>query len=222
MLRRTLTAGALAALVVVSVIALAPSASAQDELNCDDFATQEEAQAVLDADPSDPNGLDGDDDDGLACETLPSGGSGATTTTAAPTTTTAPGATGTPITQEELALALQTTGGLRPAFANCVAEEIFPNLTEDEKIALKSDQGSAMLQDSLNQKAQAAEVACAQRGITPDSGGTQRPVGGIDTGLGGTAPARGSIPWAPISMAGSAGVAAVGLAVAKLRHRGRA
>lgn len=44
-----------------------------DELNCDDFATQEEAQAVLDADPSDPHGLDGDGD-GIACESLPSGG----------------------------------------------------------------------------------------------------------------------------------------------------
>lgn len=46
-----------------------------DELNCDDFATQADAQAVLDADPSDPNRLD-EDGDGIACEGLPSGGQG--------------------------------------------------------------------------------------------------------------------------------------------------
>jgi hypothetical protein len=42
------------------------------DLDCADFATQEEAQAVLDGDPSDPNGLDGEGD-GVACESLPSG-----------------------------------------------------------------------------------------------------------------------------------------------------
>jgi len=50
----------------------ADKAAAQD-LNCSSFATQEEAQAVLNSDPSDPNGLDGDND-GSACEELPSGG----------------------------------------------------------------------------------------------------------------------------------------------------
>jgi hypothetical protein len=42
-----------------------------DDQNCGDFDTQEEAQAVLDEDPSDPNNLDGDND-GVACESLPS------------------------------------------------------------------------------------------------------------------------------------------------------
>ena len=37
-----------------------------DDLNCEDFGSREEAQAVLDADASDPNGLDADGD-GLAC-----------------------------------------------------------------------------------------------------------------------------------------------------------
>ena len=46
--------------------------SISSDLDCTtDFATQEEAQAVLEADPSDPNGLDRDKD-GKACETLPS------------------------------------------------------------------------------------------------------------------------------------------------------
>jgi hypothetical protein len=42
------------------------------DLDCKDFSTQEEAQAVLDADSSDPNRLDADND-GVACEALPSG-----------------------------------------------------------------------------------------------------------------------------------------------------
>jgi hypothetical protein len=45
------------------------------DLNCDDFATQEEAQEVLDADPSDPNYLNGEGDS-VPCESLPSGASG--------------------------------------------------------------------------------------------------------------------------------------------------
>jgi hypothetical protein len=51
----------------------ADKAAAQTDQNCSDFATQEEAQAVLNSNPSDPNNLDGDND-GSACEDLPSGG----------------------------------------------------------------------------------------------------------------------------------------------------
>src|SRR5690349_529314 len=46
-------------------------AAAQQDLDCADFAFQEDAQAVLIADPSDPHGLD-PDHDGIACEALPS------------------------------------------------------------------------------------------------------------------------------------------------------
>jgi LPXTG-motif cell wall-anchored protein len=77
-----------------ALLAFAPSAYAQDEKNCDDFRFQAEAQAVLDADPRDPNNLDGDND-GLACENLPNGPP-TTTTTAPPTTTEAPTTTTTP------------------------------------------------------------------------------------------------------------------------------
>lgn len=56
----------LAVLGMLTMLAAAP-AFAQDDLNCENFATQEEAQAEFDADTSDPNGLDGDND-GLACE----------------------------------------------------------------------------------------------------------------------------------------------------------
>ncbi len=43
-----------------------------DAFNCDDFSTQEEAQAHLNADESDPSQLD-EDDDGIACEAAPEG-----------------------------------------------------------------------------------------------------------------------------------------------------
>ena len=68
-------------------------------LNCDNFSTQEEAQAELDRDPSDPNGLDahpgpadGNDQaggDGITCEDLPRGG-GPSNGTVPPTTPSAP------------------------------------------------------------------------------------------------------------------------------------
>ena len=54
----------------------APPALAQEHMTCDDFATQEEAQAFFEAEggpASDPHGLDSDFD-GIACEELPSGG----------------------------------------------------------------------------------------------------------------------------------------------------
>ncbi|MDP9477007.1 MAG: excalibur calcium-binding domain-containing protein [Actinomycetota bacterium] len=56
-----------------------PSAQAQsgDPFDCADFDTQEEAQAEYDSDPSDPSGLDADDD-GIACEELGDGSSGGT------------------------------------------------------------------------------------------------------------------------------------------------
>ena len=41
-----------------------------DAFNCSDFRTQADAQAVLRADPTDPNRLDGDAD-GIACELNP-------------------------------------------------------------------------------------------------------------------------------------------------------
>jgi hypothetical protein len=59
-------------LAALGVLAVLPSAALAD-YNCDDFATQEEAQEHLL--PGDPDGLDADSD-GIACEDLPSGGGG--------------------------------------------------------------------------------------------------------------------------------------------------
>lgn len=62
----------LLAAVAAPFLVSAGSASAVD-YDCSDFATQEEAQEYLL--PGDPYGLDGDND-GVACEDLPSGGGG--------------------------------------------------------------------------------------------------------------------------------------------------
>jgi hypothetical protein len=72
MRRTTATAG----VFITAALSFGFSGTAQAaDLNCSDFATQEEAQAVYNQDPSDPNGLDRDND-GIACESLASGGTG--------------------------------------------------------------------------------------------------------------------------------------------------
>jgi hypothetical protein len=71
-MRRFVTAAAVLLLCLAPFVSFARSAAAQD-LDCADFATHEEAQAVLAADPGDPHRLDGDHD-GIACESLPRGG----------------------------------------------------------------------------------------------------------------------------------------------------
>ncbi|SDP10122.1 Excalibur calcium-binding domain-containing protein [Klenkia soli] len=71
-MRLRTTAAATALATAGLTLALTGTASAAD-LNCSDFATRDQAQAVLDADRSDPNGLDRDGD-GVACESLPTGG----------------------------------------------------------------------------------------------------------------------------------------------------
>lgn len=56
-----------------ALLAYAPAGASAADLDCADFATQEEAQEHLY--PGDPHRLDGDND-GVACEDLPSGGAG--------------------------------------------------------------------------------------------------------------------------------------------------
>jgi hypothetical protein len=64
------------ALSVTALLLFAPLASAQN-LNCEDFDSQAEAQQRLQEDPSDPDGLDGPPGEsftgieGVACEDLP-------------------------------------------------------------------------------------------------------------------------------------------------------
>jgi hypothetical protein len=69
-MRRVAVAFAVAACWVLCSFILAGGALAQDQYDCADFSSQEEAQAELDRDPSDPSNLDADND-GIACEDYP-------------------------------------------------------------------------------------------------------------------------------------------------------
>ncbi len=78
------------------------AAQAQEDLyDCEDFATQEEAQAVYNQDPSDPYGLDGpigtasDGEAGVACEELLDNGGSPSIPTATSTATSTASSTAT-------------------------------------------------------------------------------------------------------------------------------
>ena len=64
-----------AALTAVPLAGIASAAPAVDDQNCADFASRQEAQQHYDADPSDPDGLD-DDNDREACEKYDYGSTG--------------------------------------------------------------------------------------------------------------------------------------------------
>ena len=84
----------LAAMCAALVLAMAPAVMAQSRgpsgadgtYNCEDFDFQEDAQAFYEQDTSDPDGLDGPigteftGEQGVACEELPSRGTGTGTT----------------------------------------------------------------------------------------------------------------------------------------------
>jgi hypothetical protein len=72
---RVRTTAAAIVLAAVATLPLAGISNAQlTDRDCVDFATQQEAQAAFDASIGDPDRLD-EDDDGIACEWLPSGSS---------------------------------------------------------------------------------------------------------------------------------------------------
>ena len=91
-MRRT-AAGVFVAAVLT--LATAGTANAADVYNCPDFTYQEDAQAVYDQDTSDPNGLDGEDNDGQACKSLPRRGSAAAPAASTGTTSSSAAGTGT-------------------------------------------------------------------------------------------------------------------------------
>ncbi|KQW06033.1 hypothetical protein [Streptomyces sp. Root369] len=70
-IRIALTGAAVAVLATAGP--LTGVAHAEGDRDCADFVYQEDAQAVFDLDPTDPNRLDEDRgrDDGIACEVLP-------------------------------------------------------------------------------------------------------------------------------------------------------
>ncbi|MFH8658705.1 excalibur calcium-binding protein [Streptomyces afghaniensis] len=101
-----------------AIVPLADPAHAQD-LDCRDFSFQEDAQAVFDADPSDPNRLDEDQgpDDGIACEALARHGviSPTTSPPASPSPSVSPSA---PVTATPT---LAPTRGVRGGLGGAVA-----------------------------------------------------------------------------------------------------
>lgn len=96
---RLLRAALATILVAAFLLVSGQAASAQTgDLNCDDFTSQAEAQANLKANPSDPNGLDRNNN-GQACESTvyPPSGGGSTTVpdnTGGASTTTVPPSSG--------------------------------------------------------------------------------------------------------------------------------
>lgn len=84
---RTCTSTSVGGLMLAGMIAMAGPASAQDDQNCADFASQADAQAHYRANTSDPDGLDRDND-GIACENYTSYSDGSTDMTPIGTGTT--------------------------------------------------------------------------------------------------------------------------------------
>lgn len=90
------SSGVILASAVAGAIGLSapPAGAASADRDCPDFPSQAAAQAVLDADPDDPERLDGDND-GIACETNAGQPSGAGSTSENGATPTPRGGVGT-------------------------------------------------------------------------------------------------------------------------------
>lgn len=81
-IRRSAGAGVL----TTGILVLFAGPAGAFDLDCADFASRAEAQAVYDANPDDPNDLDADDD-GEACEDFAYGGGQVATPPAGPVAT---------------------------------------------------------------------------------------------------------------------------------------
>jgi hypothetical protein len=92
------------------------------DLDCvPDFTFREDAQAHLEAHPGDPDNLDGNDNDGLACEDLPSRGTGGSPTTVASTPATTAPAQRAGLVQPPLA---QAATGCHPSYAGACVPDV--------------------------------------------------------------------------------------------------
>ena len=111
-----------ALLISLALLALyALPAAAQDNQNCPEFESQAAAQEHLRADPTDPDQLDGNDDDGRACEGNPAPydlepvqeaiGSGVTQPTATPEETPEPDETPEPVPTKDVPTMPNNGGG---------------------------------------------------------------------------------------------------------------
>ncbi len=210
---------------LLAALLLLPATALAQDLDCSAFASQAEAQAALEAYPSDPNGLDGDGD-GIACESLPGGGS----------VLPPPPATEAPVAEQPAAE--------QPAAEEPVAEEpVAEEPVEEQPVAAQ-----AAAQDLLNcsdfsyQEDAQAElardaddpnqldgndddgVACEDlpsRG-TPSSGRAAgngiRVPSRVDAGAGGTAPAPFDAQAAPVAALALGVAALLALRVAVTAH----
>ncbi len=156
MRRLLLLAGLCMAAVLVFVsVALAQSrgpSGADGTYNCEDFDTQEDAQAFYEQDTSDPDGLDGPigtgftGDEGVACEELPSGG----------------GSTATPTSE-----------------ATMMDDSASPESDEESATptatAESDDEGSATAEADDEEDSSATASASAEAEDLPDTGGAVSP-----------------------------------------------
>ncbi|MFD5338551.1 excalibur calcium-binding protein [Streptomyces hawaiiensis] len=119
MRRRTGVIGTLFA--IAAIVPLTDPAHARQDLDCRHFSFQEEAQAVFDADPSDPHRLDEDQgpDDGIACEALARRGVISPTTSPTPSSPSTPASPSAPVTGAPTGSPAQgVRGGLGGAVAS--------------------------------------------------------------------------------------------------------
>ena len=75
-----------------------------------------------------------------------------------------------PISQKDLQKQLEDVGKLKPKFAACVAEEIYPKLSTDDKKSLNNKaQASVKDENKVYKLAKTAGAACVAKGVTPTS-----------------------------------------------------
>jgi hypothetical protein len=178
--RRARVAALVAALTTALFAGLTGTAFAQD-LDCDDFTYQEEAQAVLDADRSDPHRLDGGQDgppDGVACESLPRRGTPATTVT--------------PIAEPESESTPETPTTTPPAAPTTTAAPTTAAAPADDDVdrdcadfATQADAQAALTSRAGDPERLDADddgIACEQHFGTEDQQVAVFPLGGVATG----------------------------------------
>ncbi|GHF21811.1 hypothetical protein GCM10017786_64900 [Amycolatopsis deserti] len=155
-----------AAVAGIALLGPAPAVFAveQQDYNCSDFEYQEDAQAILDQDRSDPHDLDRDND-GIACEDLPHKPAGQPSTPASTATQAPPVATSTKTTPADLDCA---------DFATQAQAQAVLDADRSDPHRLDADH------DGI-----ACETKFGEKNTT--GGGSQvkvKPVGGVDTGGG--------------------------------------
>ncbi|MFJ8818272.1 excalibur calcium-binding domain-containing protein [Amycolatopsis thermoflava] len=164
MISRVLGTVAVAGIALLGPAPAVFAAQPTDLYDCGDFTYQEEAQAIFDQTPGDPYNLD-DDNDGIACESLPHKPSEQPSTPSSSPATQAPPMTAPPET---------TTADLDCAdFATQAQAQAVLDADRSDPHRLDADHDG---------------IACETKfGEQNSTGGSQvkvKPVGGVDTGGG--------------------------------------